>query len=443
MDIEDFSSRREPSLRALIPFAVFLLFYLGLSIVWRDFYKVPMPVAFLVASATAMVLNHRASLRSKVELFAHGMGDVDIMTMCLIFILAGAFAHTAQEMGAVGAAVKIALAFVPPHLLVAGLFLVACFVSLSIGTSVGTILALAPIAMGFSQNLGFSGGLTLGVVVGGAMFGDNLSMISDTTIAATRTQRVDMRDKFRANLVIVIPAALLTIGLYLLTNPPVVGELSGVLSSTEWFKVLPYLAVLLLALAGVNVMALLLFGTVAAGIIGICCGSFSFSGFLGAVGEGAMGMSETLIVALLAGGLLKVIRYNGGIDYLLNRIERHIRNRRGGEFGMALLLAVVNVFTANNTVAIVITGPIAKDISDRYKIAPARSASILDTTSCIVQGMLPYGAQVLGAVGVTRNLTPPVTAFDILAYLWYPYMLAVFLLLSILFEFPRRSESRS
>ena len=438
MDIEDFSQDREPRAKALIPFGVFLVFYLGLSIASGDFYKVPMPVAFLVASATALVLNRKASLKSKIELFAHGMGNVDIMTMCLIFILAGAFASTAKAMGAVDATVNLALTFIPPNLLVGGLFLVACFISLSIGTSVGTVVALAPIAAGVTQNLGIPIGVCLGAVVGGAMFGDNLSMISDTTIAATRTQQVEMNRKFYANIKIEIPAAILTILLYLIfaTHAGTAPQVRPI-TFIDCCKVAPYLAVLVLALFGVNVMALLMFGSVLAGTVGLLNGSFDFFGFLKGAGDGALSMSETLIVALLAGGLLKVIRYNGGIGYLLGLIERHIRGRRGGEFGIALLVSAVNVFTANNTVAIVIAGPIARDISERYGIAPARSASILDTSSCIVQGILPYGAQVLAAVGLAGAA---VSAFDVLAFLWYPYVLAFFLILAIALGFPRSAS---
>ena len=335
MDIEDFSVNREPRARALIPFAVFLVFYLGLSIVSGDFYKVPMPVAFLVASATSLFLSHKASLRSKIELFAHGMGNVDIMVMCLIFILAGAFAGTAKAMGAVDATIQLALTFVPPSLLVGGLFLVACFISLAVGTSVGTIVALAPIAVGLTANLDLSAGLCLGAVVGGAMFGDNLSMISDTTIAATRTQGVEMREKFRANFRIALPAAAAALIVFFLLSPGGAAPAPAAIHFSTVLRVLPYLSVLILALFGVNVMALLAFGTLFAGIVGLGCGSFDFWQFLDAAGKGALSMSETLIVALLAGGLLKVIRYNGGIEYMLRVIERGIHGRRGAEYGIA------------------------------------------------------------------------------------------------------------
>lgn len=437
MDIEDFSANRGPRLRALIPFGVFLVFYMGLSIVSGDFYRVPMTVAFLVASASALVLNHKASLKSKIDLFAHGMGDINIMTMCLIFVLAGAFAETARRMGAVDSTIQIALSFIPPHLMLCGLFMVACFISLAIGTSVGTIVALTPIALGVTQTLGISGGLCLGAVVGGAMFGDNLSMISDTTIAATRTQGIEMREKFTANLHVAAPAAIVTVILYIIlshTGEPMAGRH---LTLKMFLDVIPYLCILVLALTGLNVMALLMLGTLLAGVIGIINGSFSFWEFLAAAGVGARSMADTLIVAILAGGLLKVIRYNGGIEYLMKKIERLIRGRRSCEFGIALLVGVVNVFTANNTVAIVIAGPIAKDLAKRYEVSPARSASILDTTSCIVQGMIPYGAQILSAVGLAGAAA--VSASEVMKFLCYPYALALFLTGSILLSGRRRS----
>ena len=437
MDIEDFSANRGPRLRALIPFGVFLVFYMGLSIVSGDFYRVPMTVAFLVASASALVLNHKASLKSKIDLFAHGMGDINIMTMCLIFVLAGAFAETARRMGAVDSTIQIALSFIPPHLMLCGLFMVACFISLAIGTSVGTIVALTPIALGVTQTLGISGGLCLGAVVGGAMFGDNLSMISDTTIAATRTQGIEMREKFTANLHVAAPAAIVTVILYIIlshTGEPMAGRH---LTLKMFLDVIPYLCILVLALTGLNVMALLMLGTLLAGVIGIINGSFSFWEFLAAAGVGARSMADTLIVAILAGGLLKVIRYNGGIEYLMKKIERLIRGRRSCEFGIALLVGVVNVFTANNTVAIVIAGPIAKDLAKRYEVSPARSASILDTTSCIVQGMIPYGAQILSAVGLAGSAA--VSASEVMKFLCYPYVLALFLTGSILLAGRRKS----
>ena len=434
MDITDFSLTRPPRARALIPFGVFLLFYLGLSIVSGDFYKVPMPIAFIVASATALVLDHKSSLKSKIELFAHGMGNVDIMTMCLIFILAGSFAYTAKAMGAVDAAVNIALAFVPANLLVCGLFLVACFISISIGTSVGTIVALAPIAIGLTESVGISLGLCLGSVVGGAMFGDNLSMISDTTIAATRTQNVEMRDKFRSNIRIAIPAALLTIVVYLiLGHSGTSGIEHPIITWKSCVAVLPYLTVLVLAVLGVNVMALLIFGTVFAGVIGMVNGAFSFWNFLDVMGKGALSMSETLIVALLAGGLLRVIRYNGGIDFIISRMTRHVSGKRGAEFSIAALVSIANLCTANNTIAIITTGPIAKDIAVRFHLDRRKTASILDTFSCLVQGIIPYGAQMLIAAGLAG-----ISPLSIIGNLYYPFCMGTCAILAILIRYPRK-----
>jgi len=435
------SLEERPNWLALIPFMVFVVFYVGLSVIAKDFYKVPMPVAFIVASAAAMLLNRNMSLHRKMDLYASGMGNVDIMTMCLIFILAGAFAKVAKEMGAVDSTVNLALYFIPVKLLVCGMFLVACFISLSIGTSVGTVVALAPIAGGISQNGGISIGVILGAVIGGAMFGDNLSMISDTTIAATRTQNVAMNQKFYANLKIVIPAALLTFVLYLVfaCSMDVAPKVKAA-EAMDAVKIMPYLLVLFFALSGMNAMVLLVFGAIFAGFIGLKIGSFDFFGFLKAAGDGALSMSETLIVALLSGGLLKVIRYNGGIGYIMKVIERHIDGRRGGEFGIALLVAAVNIFTANNTVAIVITGPIAREIAERYGIAAARSASILDATSCVIQGIIPYGAQILVAVslaGVT------VSALQLMSYLWYPYILGLVLILAISSGFPKVKSEKT
>jgi len=358
--------------------------------------------------------------------------------MCFIFILAGAFAKTANEMGAVKATVNIAMTFIPSHLLIIGLFFVSCFISISIGTSVGTIAALTPIAMGFVMEAHLSGALCLGSVIGGAMFGDNLSMISDTTIAATRTQKVGMDQKFKENIYVVIPAVVLTTIAYLFFNQQISIEQKTTIAAVDWVKLIPYIVVLILAISGKNVMAVLMIGTLIAGIIGMVYHVFDFSGFLSAMGAGALSMSETLIVALVSGGLLRIVRYNGGIEYLLEKIEKHIHGTKGGEMGIAALLAAVNIFTANNTVAIVIVGPVAHDISKKYHIRPSRTASILDTTSCIVQGMLPYGAQVLVAIGLATQMNYKISAMTVISYLWYPYFLALIMILSISFGYPKR-----
>ena len=423
---------REPRFRALIPFFVFVVFYLGLSIWAHDFYKVPMPTAFLVASAAALVLDHKRPLAEKVEIYARGMGEPNIMIMCLIFILAGAFAATAKGMGAVDGAVTIARAVVPDSMMLLGMFLVSSFISLAVGTSCGTIAALTPIAVGLSDGLTVSPAMLIGAIIGGAMFGDNLSMISDTTIAATRTQNIPMRDKFRQNILIVLPAVAVTSAIYLFCG----GTASGAdeTQPVTWahaFAVLPYILILVFALLGSNVMLLLFAGTVLAGITGILNGAFDFWGMLDLIGQGTLGMSETLIVAILAGGLLQTIRRNGGIGYLMEKIRKPVRSARGCEFGVLILVAVINLFTANNTVAIVIAGPIARELSEQYHCSAKRIASILDTGSCVVQGMIPYGAQIVIAAGVAQTSKLDVSSLGLVGSLFYPMILGVCLIAAI------------
>ena len=423
---------RAPRFRALIPFFVFVVFYLGLSIWAHDFYKVPMPTAFLVASAAALMLDHKRPLSEKVEVYARGMGEPNIMIMCLIFILAGAFAATAKGMGAVDGAVAIARAVVPDSLMLLGMFLVASFISLAVGTSCGTIAALTPIAVGLSGGLSISPALLLGAIIGGAMFGDNLSMISDTTIAATRTQNIAMRDKFRQNILLVLPAVAITSVIYLFCGGSAQpDETAQAVTWANAFAVLPYLLILVFALLGWNVMLLLFAGTVMAGITGIINGAFDFWGMLDLIGKGTLGMSETLIVAILAGGLLQTIRRNGGIGYLMEKIKKPVRTARGCEFGVLLLVAVINLFTANNTVAIVIAGPIARELSEQYHCSAKRIASILDTGSCVVQGMIPYGAQILIAAGVAQTSNLDVSSLSLVGSLFYPMLLGVCLIAAI------------
>ncbi len=423
---------REPRFRALIPFFVFVVFYLGLSIWAQDFYKVPMPTAFLVASAAALVLDHKRPLGEKVEIYARGMGEPNIMIMCLIFILAGAFASTAKGMGAVDGAVTIARAVVPDSMMLLGMFLVSSFISLAVGTSCGTIAALTPIAAGLAGGLSVSPAMLIGAIIGGAMFGDNLSMISDTTIAATRTQNIPMRDKFRQNILIVLPAVAVTSAIYLFCggSATAVGETQPV-TWAHAFAVLPYLLILIFALFGWNVMLLLFAGTVLAGITGILNGAFDFWGMLDLIGQGTLGMSETLIVAILAGGLLQTIRRNGGIGYLMEKIRKPVRSARGCEFGVLILVSVINLFTANNTVAIVIAGPIARELSEQYRCSAKRIASILDTGSCVVQGMIPYGAQILIAAGVAQTSNLDVSSLKLVGSLFYPMILGVCLIAAI------------
>ena len=420
---------------ALIPFFVFVAFYLGLSLFAGDFYLVPMPVAFIVASAAALALNHRLPLADRVEVYARGMGDSNIMIMCMVFILAGAFAATAKATGAVEATVIIARHLVPDNLILVGTFAVASFISLAIGTSCGTIAALTPIAIGLVDGAGVSPAVMIGAVVGGSMFGDNMSMISDTTIAATRTQNVTMRDKFLMNLKMILPAAVAAIVIYLILGRN--GKPLSDLPEVSWkhvLAVLPYLGILVGALLGVNVMALLFFGTVLSLVIGLTTSAdASFYGLLSEVGKGALNMSETLVVALLAGGLLSVIRHNGGIGCLLDWIEKAANSRKKCELGITLLVGVVNLFTANNTVAIVIAGPIAKAMGSRHRCDPRRTASILDTASCAVQGIIPYGAQVLIAVGIAHASGLELSPLALMISLYYSMLLGVALLISIAF----------
>ena len=423
----------EPRLRALFPFFVFVIFYVGLSLLSGNFYSVPMPVAFLVASATALFLDRKTPFADRAERYARDMGDTNIMLMCMIFILAGMFAATAKAMGAVDSTVLLARHLIPGKFLLAGFFIMSCFISLAVGTSCGTIAALTPIAAGLVKVTGISPVMMFGAVIGGAMFGDNMSMISDTTIAATRTQNVAMRDKFLMNLKIALPAAAVTLALYCFIGRTEAAAASlEPLAGRHILAVAPYFFVLIGALAGINVMALLFLGTVMAASIGILSGSLTPAAALADAGKGTLNMSETLIVAILAGGLLGAIRHNGGIEYLLRRVERSVSGVRGGELGIAFLVGAVNLFTANNTVAIVIAGPIARELSLKYHCDPRRAAGILDAASCVVQGIIPYGAQILIALGIARDAGLELSSLRLVGSLYYPFCLGAFLLLGIL-----------
>ena len=424
---------------ALLPFLVFAAFYVGLSVWANDFYKVSMPVAFLVASASALFFNRRKSLEEKIDHYAFGMGETNIMIMCLIFILAGAFATVAKGSGAVDSAVAIAQLVIPVRLMVAGVFLVSCLIATAIGTSCGTIAAVAPIALGFAGPLQLPPALLLGAVIGGAMFGDNLSMISDTTIAATRTQNVRMKDKFLANFWIAMPAAVLALVFYALSGSGVGSVATPSVGWREFVLVTPYVLILVLALAGLNVMALLFSGTLLATVVGISLGRFDFFGALDFVGKGTLGMSETLIVAILAGGLFRTVYANGGISWLTEKISSLVRGPRTCELGVLVLVAAINCFTANNTVAIVIAGPIAKECSKRFGARPIRIASVLDTASCVVQGLIPYGAQILIAIGIAKGLNLTIGTADLISNLYYQPLLAVAVFVSMAFSRKRHA----
>lgn len=417
-------------MKALSPLIVFLVLYLVTSIIAQDFYKVPIAVAFLV-SATYALLTVRGTMNERIKIFAKGAGNSTMVLMLAIFVLAGAFAASAKTMGAVDATVNLALKYLPEQAILPGIFLASCFISLSIGTSCGTIAALTPLAVGIAQQSGISTPMMIGLVVGGTYFGDNLSFISDTTIVATQTQGCSMKDKFRVNICIVAPVALAMLIVYFflgesVSTPAEVGE-------ANFWLVLPYLAVVILAICGVNVLLSLGIGIFLTGIIGMVMGTYDVFGWFAAMNEGMMGMSELIIVTILAGGMLEIIRHNGGIELIIKALTRNIQSKRAGEMSIAALTCLVNVCTANNTVAIITTGPISKDIAQRFRIDPRKSASILDTASCFTQGLLPYGAQVLIAAGLSE-----VNPIAIIPHLYYPMLIGVALLLAILFRYPRK-----
>ena len=420
-----------PNAWALLPLWVFLFTYLVVSCIAGDFYKMPITVAFVLSSVVAIAGSKGGMLQARVEQFCRGAANSNIMLMVLIFILAGAFAQTAKEMGAVDATVNLAMSLLPGNLLAAGIFIAACFISISVGTSVGTIVALAPVAVGIADKTGMPDALMLGVVVSGAMFGDNLSFISDTTIVATRTQGCQMTDKFKVNSLIALPIALLTTFLYVFLGNQV--SESYTVGTIEWPKVVPYLVVLITALCGMNVMRVLFIGILLSGIVGLFTHAFDIWGWTGAMGQGITGMGELIIVTLLAGGMLEMIRYNGGIEWIINKLTARIRSARGAEASIASLVSFANLCTANNTIALIMAGPIAKDIADRFHIDPRRSASLLDIFSCFVQGIIPYGAQMLMAAGLGA-----VSPIEIMQYLYYPYLLGFGAMLAIIFRYPRK-----
>ncbi|MBQ9192420.1 MAG: Na+/H+ antiporter NhaC family protein [Bacteroidales bacterium] len=415
---------------ALSPLLVFLLVYLVSSLVARDFYKVPVAAAFIIASAYAMLITRSVDKTDdKISIFSEGAGNRNVLLMIWIFVLAGAFAATAKDIGAIDATVNATLKILPGKLLYAGLFLAACFISMAIGTSVGTIVALVPIAAGIAQETGVGVPFMTAVIIGGAFFGDNLSFISDTTVAATKSQGCSMRDKFRVNLWIAAPSAILVAALYVVLGLKVEAVPSA--QAVQWLGLVPYLLVIGLALAGVNVVTVLAIGIGVNGVIGWVTGAYDWIGWMASIGGGIGSMGELIIVSLLAGGMLELIRYNGGLDFIIRALTRRIRGPRGAYFSIAGLVSLVNFCTANNTIAIITVGPLAKDISDRFGLDPRKTASILDTFSCLVQGIIPYGAQMLMASGLAG-----VSAASITGYLYYPFALGLVAALSIVFRFP-------
>jgi len=421
----------KPNGWALMPLVVFLCLYLVTSLIVNDFYKVPITVAFLVASVYAVATTKGLSLNDRILQYSSGAANKNIMLMLWIFILAGAFAQSAKAMGAIDATVNLTLLLLPDNLLLAGIFLASCFISLSIGTSVGTIVALTPVAAGIAMKTDVSLPFMTALVIGGAFFGDNLSFISDTTIAATRTQGCVMRDKFRVNFLIAIPAALLVFIYYIIYGTQV--ESASEIHAIEWGKVIPYLIVLGTAIAGMNVTLVLLLGVLSTGIIGCIYGSFDLFGWFASMGEGITGMGELIIITLMAGGMLELIRFNGGVDYILHHLTSHVSNKRGAELSIAALVSLANFCTANNTIAIITVGPLANNIAEQFRVDKRKSASILDTFSCVVQGLIPYGAQMLIAAELTK-LSP----ISIIGYLYYPIILGIVALLSILLRYPKR-----
>jgi Na+/H+ antiporter NhaC len=418
-------------LLALSPLLVFILLYLVTSIIARDFYKVPITVAFMVSSIYAVIVSRGLPLKKRIDIFSSGAGTSQMMLMIWIFILAGAFANSAKVMGAIDATVNLSLMLLPANMLLAGLFLAACFISLSIGTSVGTIVALVPIAAGIADYTGMSLPMIVAVVVGGSFFGDNLSFISDTTIVATSTQECRLSDKFRVNSFIVMPVAALMLIIYLFMG--IDSQVENKIGDIDFISVIPYLVVLISAILGMNVMAVLTIGLLLTGIIGLLHGAFDFYGWMQAMGNGIMGMGELIIITIMAGGMLELIKYNGGIDYIINMMTRHVNSKRGAELSIAALVSLVNICTANNTVAILTVGGIAKKIGDRFGVDNRKCASILDTFSCMMQGIIPYGAQLLMAGGLAA-LNP----ISIIPYLYYPFLLGISASGSILVRYPKK-----
>ena len=433
------TSSRYSGLLALSPLLVFLCVYLISSIVAQDFYRIPVSAAFLIASVYALIISKGRTLEERIGIFSEGAGNKNVLLMIWIFVMAGAFASTAKEIGAIDATVNIAMKILPGKLLYAGLFLASCFISMSIGTSVGTIVALVPIAAGIAEEMALSGATDFtastpfitAIIVGGSFFGDNLSFISDTTIAATRTQECSMTDKFKVNLRIVGPAALIVTVLYIVLGSSVTDIAQP--ESIRWILLIPYVLVIALALAGVNVIAVLGIGITVNGILGFAQGSLDWSSFLEAIGNGISGMGDLIIVTLLAGGMLELIRHNGGLDYIVSVMTRRINGKRGAEFSIAALVSLANFCTANNTIAIITVGRIARDISQKFGLDPRKSASLLDTFSCLIQGIIPYGAQMLMAAGLAG-----ISSISIIGYLYYPVVMGMCAVLAIIFRLPRK-----
>lgn len=419
---------------ALVPLIIFVGIFLGVGLITGDFSIMPLNVAIVVASIIGLLMNRKETFQKKVDVFTKGAGHSNIILMMLIFLLAGAFSQTTEDMGGVTSTVNLGLSFIPENLIIVGLFIICMFVSLSMGTSVGTVAAIAPVGFGLSQATDVSAALTMATVVGGAMFGDNLSMISDTTIAAVRTQKTKMSDKFKVNIKIVLPGAIFTmIMLWFLTHSAQIDATKAY--DYNFIKVIPYILVLILALAGINVIIVLIGGTILSAIIGLVDGSFSWSGLLSSVSKGIIGMEDIAIIALLIGGLVALIQHNGGITWLLNFVRNRVKSKRGAELGIAGLVSAADISTANNTISILMAGPLAKNIADEYDIDSRKSASILDIFASCFQGLLPYSPQVIAAAGVA-SISPIALA----PYAIYPIILGVCGLIAIFFRIPKLNK---
>ncbi|PAE17035.1 sodium:proton antiporter [Virgibacillus sp. 7505] len=419
---------------ALIPFIVFLVLFIGSGVITGDFYNFPVIVAITIAAGVALSMNRKESLTKKVDIFCKGAGNSNVMLMVIIFILAGAFSEVAKGMGAVESAVNLTTSVVPQNLLVVGLFVIACFISLSMGTSVGSIVALAPIGVGISDETSLSMALVMGAIVGGSMFGDNLSFISDTTITSVRTQGAQMKDKFKVNFLIVLPAAIVTC---IILGFIAIGESAQVEHiNYNWIKIIPYVLVIVFALIGMNVFLVLVLGIVLAGAVGWIDGSYHFMSLMQQIGDGMAGMYEIAFLAILIAGMVEIIKFNGGIDYILHLATRRIKTKKGAEFSIAGLVSLTDVSTANNTISILITGPLAKNIANEYGIEPRKSASILDLFSCSIQGLLPYGAQLLTAATVAG-----ISPISIIPYSFYPILVGICGIIAILIGYPKKKNT--
>lgn len=418
---------------ALSPIALLLAIYLVGSLVAGDFYKIPITVAFMTSAVYAIAITRNgATLDERIKNFSRGAANSRVMLMVWIFVLAGAFAALAKSMGAVDSTVALTLHLIPQRFLPAGIFVAACFISMSIGTSVGTIVALTPVVTALAAQVGYDVAWLVAIVVGGAFFGDNLSFISDTTIAATQSQGCSMRDKFKTNFLLVLPAAIITVIIYLFSGVSAAVTEAMPFTAMDCIKIIPYIVVIITALCGINVLVVLVIGIIISSLIGLFTGSIGGVDIFSSMGGGIASMGELIIVTMLAGGLLEIVKINGGLEYLIRAVTYKVRSQRAAEFSIALITALSNFCTANNTIAILSTGDIVRDITRTFDIAPRRSASIMDTTSCFVQGIIPYGAQLLMAAGLAS-----VSPVAIIPHLYYPMLIGLIVVLSIIFRIPK------